>query len=94
MNNTKEYTISLRVDESFINKLKKINLDYNIGSCCSSFSSSINKSYIIEKAVNLLYLLDLSDKNTFLEVFGFCYGDNYKRCCNTKQEYIIKKKDM
>ena len=94
MNNLKKYTISLRVDESFLNILKKINQDLKIGGYCSSFDTSINKSYLIEKAINLLYCLDLSDQNTFMQVFGYTCGDNYKRCCNTKQEFIIKKKDV
>lgn len=87
----KKYTISLRVDEVFLNKLDLINQDLKIGSYCSPFDKSINKSYLIEKAIDLLFKLDLSDRNTFMNVFGFTYFDNYEACCNTKKEFILKK---
>ena len=92
MNEIKKHIISLRVNDDILNKLELINDDLKIGSYCSSFDKSINKSYLIEKAINLLYNLDLSDKNTFMEVFGFICENNYERCCNTRKKFVLKKK--
>lgn len=88
----KNYTISIRVNQDFIDKLYAIYKDYLIGATYVDFSleSDVNKSFIIEKAVNVLYKLDLSHKETFMEVFGLILGDKYLSCCNTKQDFTLE----
>lgn len=77
-NQNKIVTVSVRINENTLDKIKSIYKDWVIGSGGSFFNNNCNKSFVIEKAIDVLYLLDLSDKDTFFNVFGHLIND-YKK---------------
>ena len=86
----KTVTVSARIKESTLNKIIKINKDFMIGSTGNIFNTALNKSEVIEKAINLLFELDLSDYETFFNVTGHVVNDYYKECKNTSQKYVLR----
>ena len=90
-NQNKTVTVSVRINENTLDKIKSIYKDWVIGSGGSFFNNDCNKSFVIEKAINALYLLDLSDKDTFFNVFGHLINDYYKNCNSTLKEFILRK---
>lgn len=89
-NQNKTVTVSARIKESTLNKILKINKDFMIGSTGNIFNTTLNKSEVIERAIDILFELDLSDYETFLNVTGHVVNDFYKECKNTSQKYVLR----
>lgn len=92
MSFTKNNIVSVRLDDKTVKMIDEIYSNYLIGSTYSNRSST-NKSFIIEKAIELLYTLDFTDKYTYLNTFGSCINDNYLNCnCTINKNILIEKK--
>lgn len=92
MNYKKNNIVSVRLDDKTIKMIDEIYSNYLIGSTYSNRSIT-NKSFVIEKAIELLYTLDFTDKYTYLNTFGMCLNDNYLNCkCTIKKNIIIENK--
>ena len=68
-NSIKNHVISVKVNDETLRKIEEL-CRMKVNGTGLTHNSILNKSDIIQRGIDLLYRLDLSDNYTFMRVFG------------------------